>query len=114
MIPTMKNITSNNIEKIDTNNDGQITPQEIKQFWSVNEEFNIKPDASIIQNYIIEPAFQNDIMKISKVQFVSSLGEPTQNGTYTLVNVTQNNQGMTNYVLVYKFFDKFNVTCYNI
>ena len=98
MTPIVKNITINNIENIDTNQDGQITPDEIKMFWTSRQDMHIQPDEQMIKKYIIEPAFKNGIMSIEKTEYISSLNP--NNVQSVIVNITSVNQGMIFYVFL--------------
>ena len=92
MTPIVKNITINNIGEIDTNQDGNITPNEIKMFWTLRKDVHIQPDEQMIKKYIIEPAFKNGIMNIEKTEYISSLYPNKEQSV--LMNITTVNQGM--------------------
>ena len=92
MIPIVKNITFTHVEKIDTNKDGKITPKEIKTFWTMQKNSNLRPDEDMIKRYIIDPAFKDGIMKTETSEFISSL-YPNKDQSM-IINITRINQGI--------------------
>ena len=98
MTPIVKTITINNIDTIDSNQDEQITPDEIKIFWTQREDKHIQPDKQMIKKYLIEPVFKNGKMSTEKSEYVSSL---TPNKVQPeIVNITRVNQGMNIYIFL--------------
>ena len=92
MIPIVKNITFTHIGKIDTNKDGKITPKEIKVFWTIQKNSNLRPDEDMIKRHIIDPAFKDGTMITETSEFISSL-YPNKDQSM-IINITSINQGI--------------------